>query len=208
MGNGRRSLHPNHLQDLRRSGLSDQTIEEAGIYSVAPCDIAKRLGFNSPKIESLLAFPYPGCAAFERFKVFPVRPGQKYLQPKNSKNHLYIPQKVWTVLQDVNTGFYITEGEKKALKAVQEGIFCIGVGGWWNWKNKGSDELISDFDLIRLGGRKITLVPDNDWRSLNKHGYEKNIKRAIYRLSKKLMEKGARVFIKELPAGAMRREWR
>ncbi len=104
----------------------------------------------------------------------------------------------------MNTGLYITEGEKKALKAVQEGIFCIGVGGWWNWKNKGSDELISDFDFIRLDGRKITLVPDDDWQSLNKHGYGKNMKQAIYRLSKKLMEKGARVFIKELPAGAMR----
>jgi hypothetical protein len=202
------NLHPDHLKDLQKSGLSAETIKEADIYSVPPRDINKKLGINAPKIESLLCFPYPGCNGFERYKVFPVRPKGKYLQPRNSKNHLYISQKIWTVLQDVNTGLYLTEGEKKTLKAIQEGLFCIGVSGWWNWKNKGSDELIPDFDLIRLDGRKITLVPDNDWQSLNKHGYRKNIKQAIYRLSKKLVERGARVFIKDIPAGAIRRQWR
>ncbi len=202
------NLHPDHLQDPQKSGLSHETINEAGIYSVPPCDTNKKLGANYTGIESLLAFPYPGCDGFERYKVFPIRPKRKYLQPRNSKNHLYIPQKIWTVLQDVSTGLYVTEGEKKTLKAVQEGLFCIGVSGWWNWKNKGSDELISDFDLIRLDGRKIILIPDNDWQSLNNHGYGKNIKQAIYRLSKKLIRRRARVFIKELPAGAMRRQWR
>ena len=195
--------------DPRKSGLSDETIRESGIYSCPPKDINKKLGFNDPKIESLLCFPYPGCDGFERFKPFPPRDGKpKYLQKKGTGNHLYIPKKVCAILSDVSIPIYITEGEKKTLKAVQEGLFCIGVSGWWNWKNKGSDKLISDFDLIRFDGRKTILIPDNDWQSLNNHGYGKNIKQAIYRLSKKLIERGARVFIKELPAGVMRRQLR
>ncbi len=64
------SLHPNHLNDLKKSGLSDETIREAGIYSVRPMDINKKLGFNDPQIRSVMAFPYPGGDGFERFKIF------------------------------------------------------------------------------------------------------------------------------------------
>lgn len=203
------SLHPDHLKDLKKSRLSDETIREAKIYSVPPRDINKKLGMNYPDIESLMAFPYPSCDGFERYKPFPSLDGKpKYLQKKDTGNHLYIPTKTQAILSDISIPIYVTEGEKKTLKAVQEGLFCIGVSGWWNWKNKGSDELISDFDLIRLDGRKIILIPDNDWQSLNNHGYGKNIKQAIYKLSKKLIERKARVFIKDLPAGTMRRQWR
>ena len=92
----------------------------------------------------------------------------------------------------------ITEGEKKALKGSQEGVNCIGLSGLWNWSD-GKQELIKDFDLINLNGRKVFLVPDNDWLSPNKHGYEKNLKQAVYGLANQLMKRGARVFIVSLP---------
>jgi hypothetical protein len=98
MGNDMNSLHPDHLKDLRKSGLSDQTIQEAGIYSVPPCEIAKKLAFNSPKIGSLLAFPYPGCE-FERYKPFPPLPDRKYHQKANTGTHLYIPEKIMSLFR-------------------------------------------------------------------------------------------------------------
>lgn len=33
-------LHADHFADLRASGLRDETIRAAGVYSIRPCDIA------------------------------------------------------------------------------------------------------------------------------------------------------------------------
>lgn len=194
-----------HLADLRKSGLADSTIEKAGIYSVRPADIAEKLGYDSPKIESLLAFPY-GDNGFERFKPFPSfvdKKGykRKYLQREGTGNHLYIPQSVIPQLQDTTVPLYITEGEKKALKAVQEGLCCIAISGLWNWSN-GTKELIGDFDKIALQNRNIYLVPDNDWLLPNRHGYKRNLEQAVYQFSEKLKARGARVFITKLPQGS------
>lgn len=84
------TLHPDHLANLQKSGLSDETIQSAGIYSLRPCDINKKLGFNDSRIESVMAFPYPGGDGFEIYKIFPPRDGLKYVQSKGSPNRLYI----------------------------------------------------------------------------------------------------------------------
>jgi hypothetical protein len=39
------ALHPEHLADLRRrSGLTPETIQAAGVYTVQPDEVAKKLG--------------------------------------------------------------------------------------------------------------------------------------------------------------------
>ena len=113
-------LAPSHLEDLRKSGLNDETIQEAGLKSVPPRLFKEILDHNA-KIESMYLIPYPGTD-FSRYKLFPPltnREGhtKKYHQPKDSAPRLYVPpgfdctKKLWR----------ITEGEKKALKATQEG---------------------------------------------------------------------------------------
>lgn len=127
------SLHPDHLANLRKkSGLSDESIRDAKIYSVPPRDISKI--FNHPKVESMLAFPYPGTDHV-RYKLFSNEPildkdGHeiKYYQPKGSSSRLYIPERVRLVLSDSSVPLHITEGEKKSLKENQEGLYCIGLG--------------------------------------------------------------------------------
>lgn len=194
-------LHPDHIQDLRKSGLSDEMIQEAKIYSVPPKDINKKLGFNDLKIESVLCFPYPGCDGFERYKPFPSLDGKpKYLQKKGTGNHLYIPERVRPVLSDPIVPLCITEGEKKTLKAVQEGLNCIGLGGLWNWSD-GSEEknLIPDFGEINFEKRSVLLVPDNDWKQPDRHGEQKNLWEAVHELTYRLIDRGAKVYVVELP---------
>ncbi|MGA3172938.1 MAG: DUF3854 domain-containing protein [Syntrophorhabdales bacterium] len=197
-------MNPLHLEDLKRSGLSDQTIIEAGIETVRPQDIAKSLGFDHQGIQSAYRIPYPGCDGFSRYKVFYRDDYQgkkpKYLQRKDTGNHLYIPDSVRAVLKDATTPLYFTEGEKKALKACQEGLYCIGLSGLWNWSD-GNKKLIADFNLINLKGRIVYIVPDSDWRDPNKHGYAKNLVQAVYGLAGKLKERQVRVFVVELPEG-------
>ncbi|MBT9168959.1 MAG: hypothetical protein DDT19_02311 [Syntrophomonadaceae bacterium] len=196
-------LHPLHLADLKKSGLSDLTIKEAGIKTVPPNDINKKLGFNIPDLISCYEIPYNN--SFGRFRGFydSGKEGPKYLQRKGTGNRLYIPQRVKPILDDPFIPLYIAEGEKKALKACQEGLYCIAVSGLWNWSN-GKKELISEFDQIAFEGRTIYIVPDNDWLQPNKHGYIKNLKQAVYELADRLKIRGAKVFIVELPQGELK----
>ncbi len=190
------SLHPDHVADLKNSGLSDETMMAAGIYTVPPGQINKTFGWDIP-IDSLLAFPYPGTH-FTRYKLFPPYKkkgetrAQKYFQPKGSGIALYKPPG-FDADKDL---ILITEGEKKALKATQEGLNCIALGGIWNFAVKdknGKSQLIDDFDSIEWIDRKAELVPDSDFQK------KLEIKKAVYRLGTMLEQRGASVSVVCLP---------
>jgi len=198
-------LNTDHLEDLKKSGLSDDTISKAGIVSISADQLIKRLGFTLPSLISSYEIPYN--ENFSRFRIFYSNSSNgkkpKYLQGKNTGNRLYIPSNVKPILNNPSIPLYITEGEKKALKATQEGLYCIGLSGLWNWSN-GNKELIPDFDLIALRDRAIYIVPDNDYKTPNKNGYKKNLKKAVNELAEKLKAKGAIVSIVELPEGELK----
>lgn len=195
-------LHPSHIADLKKSELSDETILKAGIKSVPPDMINKKLGFNISDLTSCYEIPYG--KDFSRFRTFYTdnKNGKqpKYLQRKNTCNRLYIPPDVRPLLSNPALHLCITEGEKKALKATQEGLPCIALSGLWTWSD-GTKELIPDFDQIALKGRTVYIIPDNDWLQPNKHGYKKNLRQAVYQLAEKLKERGARVYVVQLPQG-------
>lgn len=191
------ALHPLHLEDLRKSGLSDGTIELMGVYSVRPADIPKLLEWNPQKVESVLGFPYPGLD-FTRFKVFPAYEDArghrvKYLQRKDSGVHLYILPSVREVLGNASIPLFFTEGEKKSAKAVQEGLMCIGLGGLWNWTQKGTAEGIAELDLFAWPDRGAIITPDSDlWARVD-------LQKAVYAFGKELEKRGAKVSVVVIP---------
>ncbi|MDY0301124.1 MAG: DUF927 domain-containing protein [Trichlorobacter sp.] len=199
----RLTLAPAHLEDLRKSGLSDATIKKAGFESIRPCDISKETGLQLADVDSAYRIPFD--EGYNRFKLFyktepkPGQKQQKYVQKKGTPNRLYIPVLLDESELDGLETLYITEGEKKALKATQEGLPCIGITGLWNWKVKGSDELIRDFNRLNLVGRNVKIVPDSDWLDLDKNGKPKNLKSAVFRLARSLMVEGAIVSVVYLP---------
>jgi hypothetical protein len=74
-------FHPEHLADLRASGLTDETIQAGGVYSIRPADIALFFSRKVPsEIQTALCFPYQG-GSFARIKLFPALNGMKYAQP-------------------------------------------------------------------------------------------------------------------------------
>lgn len=196
-------LDPGHLANLKKSGLLKEFTQKAEISSVCPRDIPKILGpYLSQKVLSLLKFPYPHCDGFARYKCFPAirHKGRliKYWQPPGTGNHLYFPPAIENIFQDTSIPLYLTEGEKKALKAMQEGLFCIGLSGLWNWSD-GAGDLIEDFNRIDFKSRTIFIVPDSDWLQPNIHGYKTNLRQAVNELAYRLIDRGAKVFIVELP---------
>jgi putative DNA primase/helicase len=180
-------FHADHLADLRASGLSDETIRAAGVYSLRPRDIA--LFFNARKgvpseISSALCFPYQG-GEFARIKLFPALGKMKYAQPPKTGARLYLP---FTVSDGP---VYICEGEKKTLAAHQAGMNAAGIGGIWSWLTNG--EPIDDLKLIEWDGRDVVIIPDSD---VFQH-YD--LLRAVYALGRELRERGASVSVVEIP---------
>jgi hypothetical protein len=179
-------LDPDHLSDLRASGLSDETIRSAGVYSLRPCGMA--LFFNRgsvpAEISTALCFPYEG-GEFARIKLFPALGKMKYAQPPTTSGRLYLPFQLSDGL------VFICEGEKKTLAAHQAGMNAAGIGGLWSWLTDG--EPIADLQLIEWDGRDVVVIPDSDVFQ------RQDLLRAVYALGRELRERGASVTVVQIP---------
>ena len=104
------NLHPEALADLRRSGLSDATIVEAGLHTPAPGDLPRLLGPRLVnKVAHILVVPYRGADPFYRAKLFPPVPDGaghtiRYYQPAGTAPRVYLPASVDAVLADPSIG--------------------------------------------------------------------------------------------------------
>jgi hypothetical protein len=183
-------LHPEHLADLKKSGLSPDSIQNMGAYSVTPGDIPRLLGWDPQGVNSVLAFPYPGIENFVRYKVFPAIKDKdnhtiKYLQRKGSGVHLYILPSVEEILKTPSEPMAIVEGEKKTAALIQTGIKAIGIGGVWSWINTETHEPISEIDRIAWVDRPVRLYFDSDiW-------HRPDLLKPVFALGKELENRGA-----------------
>jgi len=192
--NTKLKIFPEHLKDLYSSGLSDETIDEAGITSVDQKKLENKLKFKLPKNNKFTGIEFPYNNEFSNFKIFPPaifdEKPLKYLQPKGSLCCIYDFNS-----SDNGDPIYITEGEKKTLKGYQEGLNIIGLSGIWNWKHKGDQKPIHEILDIPFLDRKIFLIPDSDWIQ------NKGVMLAIYRLGHQLKKLGAKPKIINLHTG-------
>ncbi|MCA9265978.1 MAG: hypothetical protein KDA60_19090, partial [Planctomycetales bacterium] len=111
---------PHHLRELRASGLTNETIEQAGIHSETKRDrLACILNRKSWPREygNAIVFPFrdaTGGVVLHRVK--PDSPAQrngkpvKYLSPTGSTVRLYVPPAVRGKLLDAGIELLITEG--------------------------------------------------------------------------------------------------
>ena len=128
---------------LQESGLTRDTVEKAGIKD-GTSDEATRQLLTKYSIRAGYYIPYFEVSGksldHHRVRVLESANGAggpKYLQPKNTGNHLYIPPGLpagWST--DPRVPLVITEGEKKALAGAQAGLVCIGVGGVQSWRSR------------------------------------------------------------------------
>lgn len=192
-----------HLADLRKSGLSDETIAASGFYSesddkklsaILNSKYSKRLG---PAL--VITFPDPdGAVSYRRVKPSLPRTWRgklvKYESPKGMKNRAYIPPSVLGQLLEL-AELVLTEGEKKALKATQEGFPTIGLIGVWGWKDgKGADRLIPDLEFD-WRGKRVFIAFDSDLADND------NLLLAESALAQQLINRGAIVKVVRIPPG-------
>ncbi|MHC9062221.1 AAA family ATPase [Nitrospira sp. CMX1] len=197
------SLAPEHLADLRASGLTDDTIKACGFTAIRPHDL-KLQGVDSAY--RITYFDLEGkLNCVERLKLFPALAGsngtQKYHQTPGTPPSLYMPPLfAWkAVARDARLPIVITEGEKKAAAGCQAGLHVLGIAGTWNWKQRldtGERMMIPALDQFVWKDRPIEIVPDSDaWRP------DKLLKvlGGFYALAQELISRGAVVTLVRLP---------
>lgn len=197
-------LLPHHLRELRASRLSDETIRAAGLHS--ECNYAKLavlLEWKLPKkCFPALVIPYHGLDGNNGYaRVKPDNPrvseGKpiKYEAPKGRTSQPYFPPGVAEIASDASQRLLITEGEKKSLKATQEGFPCIGLSGVFSWKDAKTESLLPALEQIAWQGRDVLIVFDSDF------AHNANVQEAEARLAVQLSNRGAKVRAVRLPDG-------
>jgi putative DNA primase/helicase len=209
-------LLPQHLADLRASGLTDATVEACGFYSEAdPAKVSGLLNCTRPYAELLgpcLVFPF-GDAAPGHTRLKPDRPQtdpkkdrpRKYEAPRGVGNQAYFPPGTRAVLSDPAVPLLVTEGEKKGAKADQEGFPCVALSGVWNWCQKrerradgtarGKLRLIPSLEGVAWQGRRVYIVFDSDVSTND------NVRLARRCLAAALKNLGAVPLVVDLPPG-------
>ena len=210
-------LTQRHLTDLRASGLSDQQIARCGFHSLqAPARIQAALRWHRYKGElgDCLAFLFVDAEgkATGYIRLKPDRPRKskdgkpiKYESPKGAGNRAFFPPGTLAALKDSSIPLVLTEGEKKAAKADQEGFSCIGLVGVYGWQKKrpadkdgkpvGERELIDDLSAIPWKGRPVYLCFDSDAAT------NPNVRNAEWHLAEVLARRGASVKVIRMPQG-------
>lgn len=210
-------LLPQHLADLRKSGLNDDAIRAGRFSSVThPEEIAGILRWKSyyGSLGACLCIPYLDSqdkpSGYCRLKPDTPRNDKegkpiKYEAPKGKPNQLYIPSGTFASLGDAARPLLITEGEKKAAKADQERLPCLGLSGVWSWQKKrsrgedgrafGERELIDGLEAIPWQERRVFICFDSDGET------NPEVRKAEWHLAKVLQTKGAIVKVVRLPSG-------
>jgi len=164
-------------------------------------NLKQKLGFASFNGHSilqtscqLLEIPYldkQGNPLFSRFRLYPPLQDIKYLHPKGIPARPYILPDVWAAAEKPHKPLWITEGEKKALKLINEHCLALALSGVWNFKaGKNSDdadskELWEELLEFNLQGRTTFLAFDADlW-------VNPQVRNALWELALKLYGKGA-----------------
>ncbi len=206
-------LRPEHREHLQTSGLSDTTIQEAGIASVGPAE-TRRLGFA--RGVAGIAFPYPDTEIVVDGEPHPYtrlrvdrdrirREGMKYENPLRGRLeqgltfYPYIPKSVGLLRKDSSQPVLITEGEKKALALTQAGFPAIGLPGVHMFADPGSRQAAGSKPLHPMlrrwtwRGREVHVCFDSDRTT------KEGVALACERLSAALTREGAAVRVVEVP---------
>src|SRR5262249_5774489 len=117
-GKEKLALLPQHLKDLRRSGLSDEMIAACRFQSIETEKMIRRvLGWDPGDIGPCLGIPYPGADGklngYGRFKPDKPRTSKdgktvRYESPRGKGNRAYYPLGVWEFFADPSKPLILT----------------------------------------------------------------------------------------------------
>jgi putative DNA primase/helicase len=209
----KREISQRHLDELRASGLNDETLAAAKIYSALGGEVAKILGWQlrAGNWGTALVIPYiqPDGSDFDYARVkldFPRCSSDnkpiKYESPRRQQSKPYFPPGFTDRFKSMQV-ILITEGEKKALAAAQAGYCCIGLGGVWNFQKKrlrddrskvfGKRHLAPELASLEWRDKTVVIAFDSDVSDRT------DLQLAECRLAELLALKGCLIRVLRLP---------
>jgi len=214
----KRELSPPDLEQLHASGLNDETLALAELYTEQNVRVLAQMleRTYSRACGAALVIPFylPGATEPHGYRLRPTNPRSekrrgktrvvKYDQASRPGVLVYFPPRARADggFGDVTRVCHWTEGEKKALAFDQLGLVCVGLTGVWNWSDpaereaSGGDRLHKALrDHVLIPGREHLICFDADARE-NKQVYH-----AACRLAGLLISLGGRVRFVCPPAG-------
>lgn len=196
------------LTEFRASGLSDEAIREHVVCTDKPPAINRILKrSDGERFGPCAVYIYRDSSGtpdhpFRFSRVKPTTPRLKedgkpikYEQPVGASNRAFFPTgRTIAALADPSQPLIVVEGEKKALKAAQEGFPCIGLGGVTCWVNDGA--ILPELAAVAWRGREVFIVFDAPDTTTNK-----DVMREERKLAQALAQRGAVVKVVRLPPG-------
>jgi hypothetical protein len=163
-----RELLPRHRTLIKRKyGLTDETIDASGIYSVSRRGAFGLLGWK-PNSGGFVIPNSFGSFRIRLDKPYAKKNGSsiKYASPRRDalfpRIYLYVPPILdLAVLRDSTIPLIVTESEMGALKATQEGYPTIATSGVESWQ-QDHQPLSEWFDIV-VAGRLVIMAPDSDY---------------------------------------------
>lgn len=193
-----------HIKDFNKSGLSIETVRKAGYESipekVVDDGLDSRGRKKKKKVSGFWRVPITNPITKEIYyyrkrldePIKDEKAGRetKYLSPEGSKVHVYFSLQVddWEqALKEKSRAVIITEGEKKADKAIQEGFLAVSIAGVYGFSSDG--EPIDDLKFFCTEDRPILILLDSDCKN-NPHVQTafKKLKQAIHNLGAKAID--------------------
>ena len=179
------ALQPQHVEDLKKSGLTDATITKYVFSSINKEDATSLLGFSAPSPGWVIKYPNSDFLKFKPDN--PITADIKYLSPRHMSQDLFVTNLASEAHDDILEPYYFCEGEKKCLALEQAGYATIGVPGVWGWKSQG--HIIERLSQVNLKDRACYIIFDSD------KYYNEHVLNAEKRFAETLGLLGARVKI-------------
>ncbi len=211
-------LSDKHLDMLRASAISDETILARGYRTITDAKELGELGFSpvqrrAPGLLLPLHTTDGDCLeiVFRPDNPRVKRKGKKladgtyhtyvvkYETAKGQSIRLDCPPTCRPDLDNPKIPLWLTEGQKKADSLASVGLCSIALLGVWGYVGRnayGGTTWLPDWRHVALKGRDVFIVYDSDaWQ-------KPSVGAALRDLTKLLQNKGAHVQIVYLPAGA------
>jgi DNA-binding MarR family transcriptional regulator len=167
------SLHPDHLQDLNKSGLTPEDLRwfGVGVWSLTPTDLEgflKAVGFGWALQCARSGYVLQYADGYFRVRLFWHECGHKerhpkYIGPPGISPPAFVIESVRALAGKRHQAVAITEGEKKAVALCKAGVPAIGIGGVWCFRGPDGN-LVEPLDAWDWRDRIVYLIPDSDWR--------------------------------------------
>jgi len=189
-----------HRQVLDESGITPEIVAERGYYTARRGSEVPEVFEDYQRRPGLVIPMYSPDGITQSYQLRPGRArknGPRYETPAGSEVIVDVHPRMLEEVRDGDEDLWITEGCKKGDSLTSRGLPVISLAGVWMWcVPKARPYVLKPcFDWVRLDGRTVYVVFDNDVM------VKATVQQALEAFVAALEDRGADVLVVYLPPG-------